>query len=290
MFRILGIILFCLVLCIVSTIAQADDQCTQKTQVIIIGTIHSRHYENPSYSPDILKEIILSIKPDVILNELPLSLVDSDGRPIEKIRRKGNSGGPESWAADIAAQQLGIKQIPFDRPDRNEFYRKTNYFKRQKEYNQQLNSWFEELYAKEPNSIDIQTIMLIGEAIKAQGALSTQKLTTPKLINSELYDCVMRIKHASGNIVPEILKKYSASQSMINESTFFRDVWSERNKLMANSIVTASGEYKGKKLVVITGAEHRYILRDLLKDNANIELKEYWEIEQENRKLKDGKV
>lgn len=277
--KIFSIVLFSGGLCLGEKIAgHLNEAQLQRAEVVIIGTIHSAHYENSNYSPEKLKEIILLLKPDVILNELPLSKVESDGRPLERIRRKDNPSGPECWAADTVAQQLGIKQIPFDRPDRDEFYRKTNYFKRQKEYNQALNKWFDGLYTKEPNSIDIKVVTLIGEAIKAQGALSTQDLITPKLINSELYDCVMRIKHASGDIIIEILKKHSAAQAMIDECIFFRDVWFERNKIMVNNILKALKEYKGKRLVVITGSEHRYILRDLLKDNPHVELKEYWEI------------
>jgi len=107
-----------------------DSNQDAKTQVVIIGTLHEFHYNNPEYPPEVLKEIILALEPAAILNELPLSHVDPNGRPIEKIRVEGYPSGPESWAADTVAQQLGIKQIPFDRPDRNEFYRKTNYFKR----------------------------------------------------------------------------------------------------------------------------------------------------------------
>jgi hypothetical protein len=107
-------ILFCLNLCIGNLCSQTSEHTAEKTQVVvIIGTIHSAHYENSNYSPEKLKGIILSLKPDAILNELPLSLVDPNGRPLERIRRKGNPGGPESWAADTVAQQLGIKQNKF---------------------------------------------------------------------------------------------------------------------------------------------------------------------------------
>jgi hypothetical protein len=47
---------------------------------------------------------------------------------------------------------------------------------------------------------------------------------------------------------------------------------------MVDNIVKAAKEYPGKRLVVITGATHRYTLRDLLKDVNSIDLKEYWEI------------
>lgn len=257
-----------------------------KTQVVIIGTMHKFHYESPKYTPEVLKGIILDLKPDAILNELPLSLVDPNGRPLHREYLRH----PEGWAADTVAQQLGIKQIPFDRPDRNEFYRKTNYFKRQNKHNQELNKWFDDLYTKEPNSIDIKAVTLIGEAIGAQGAFRGQNLITPKIINSQLYDCVIRVKHSSGDIIPKILKKHSAPQSMIDESIFFRDVWLERNKIMVNNILKASKEYKGKRLVVITGSEHRYILRDLLKDVNSIDLKEYWELIELNTPKPENKL
>ena len=59
---------------------------TKKTEVIIIGTIHEKHYKNPHYSPEVLRDIVLLLKPDVILNELPLSKVDRNGRPLSRDR------------------------------------------------------------------------------------------------------------------------------------------------------------------------------------------------------------
>ena len=46
---------------------------------------------------------------------------------------------------------------------------------------------------------------------------------------------------------------------------------------MVDNIVKAAKNHPGKRLVVITGATHRYVLRDLLKNEECIELKEYWE-------------
>jgi len=108
-----------------------------KTQVVIIGTLHHFHYDSPKYKPEVLKEIILSLKPDAILNELPLDQVDPNGRPVFRHYLQGS----ECWAADTVAQQLGIKQIPFDRPDRQENFIKTNYFERQKQSNELSEKW-----------------------------------------------------------------------------------------------------------------------------------------------------
>jgi len=68
------------VLCFISTgnvfAKSAEPANVQKTEVVIIGTIHDKHYSNPEYSPYVLRDIILKLKPDAILNELPLSLVE----------------------------------------------------------------------------------------------------------------------------------------------------------------------------------------------------------------------
>jgi len=249
----------------------------KKTQVVIIGTIHSRHYSNPKYSPDILKQIILSLKPDVILNELPLSLVDPNGRPLEGIRGKGNPDGPECWAADDAAMELGIKQIPFDRPDRQENFKKTNYFERNKRSKELMNKWGEQTFREDPNSLDIKIAHLMSYAGQAEDQLFMN--SGPEIINSETHDSVIRIKHSLWHdIMPAIWKKYPGWETLVDDSCFEKQQWEDRNRIMVNNIVKAAKEYAGKRLVVVTGATHRYILRDLLKNEPAVELKEYWEI------------
>ncbi len=249
----------------------------EKTEVVIIGTIHNKHYTNPEYSPDVLKDIILALKPDAILNELPLSLVEPNGRPIERIRGEDNRGGPECWAADTVAQQLGIRQIPYDRPDRQENFKKTNYFERQKRANELANKWAAELSKNDPNSVDLKTAMLMSYAGQAEAVLFLN--AGPQLINSDAHDSIIRIKHSVWHdIMPTILETHAGHKTLVDDYHFAAEQWQERNRIMADNIIKAAGEYKGKRLVVVTGATHRYILRDLLKNAPGIELKEYWEI------------
>jgi len=277
LFRISAVTLFCLNLCIASTFAgTVDHNDIQRTQVVIVGTIHKAHYKNPNYSPDILREIILNLKPDAILNELPLSHVDPNGRPLHRDPLKH----PECWASDTVAQQLGIRQIPFDRPDRQENFRKTRYFERQRKSNELANKCGECVLQNEPNSIDIKIAQLQGYVGRAEAALFLN--AGPEIINSEAHDSVIRMKQSLRyEIVPQIIKKYSQypqCKELIEDDQFFQDQWNVRNKIMADNIIKAATEYVGKRLVVITGATHRYILHDLLKDKPDIELKEYWEI------------
>ncbi len=281
-FKTMILILFCVSLCAVNSFAESKiPPETPKTQVVIIGTIHSAHYKNPKYSPDILRQIILSLKPDAILNELPLSLVEPDGRPLEKIRGKDNPGGPESWAADTVAVKLGIKQIPFDRPDRQENFKKTNYFKRQKQANNLLNKWWLGLYESDPNSLDLKIAKLLEFTFQAEASLFMN--SGPEIINSDAHDSIIRIKHSvSYDILPPILENYPEYKTLTDYDHFARNQWLERNRIMADNVIKAASKYPGRRLVVLTGASHRYILRDLLKDKESIDLKEYWEIIEPN--------
>ena len=265
-FKTIIVVIICCIFCIVNSLAESQAPPeAKKTQVVILGTIHTAHYKSRKYSPEILKEIILSLKPGAILIERPLSQVDPNGRPLERFR----------GVTDEAAMELGIRQIPFDQPDREEYYRKTNYLKRNQEYKQSIRRWIENLKKDNPNSIELQTIKMLDHIF----TLQSQHLNNPRIINSEAFDALHRLKTLLlYEIAPIILKKYRGYEAIFDEGEFLREVWQNRNKIMLENIIRTAKQYIGKRLVVVTGHWHRYILRDLLKDEPCIDLKEYWEV------------
>jgi hypothetical protein len=52
---------------------------------------------------------------------------------------------------------------------------------------------------------------------------------------------------------------------------------------MADNIMRIAAQFPGKRLVVGVGAEHRYMLRDLLAGKPGIILKEFWEVMPDSR-------
>ncbi|MCK5472651.1 MAG: hypothetical protein KAI59_01350 [Planctomycetes bacterium] len=252
----------------------------QKTQVIIIGTIHGRHLQNFDYKPEVLKDIILSLKPAAILNELPISQWDPNGRPLHKDHDKH----PEGWASDTAAHQLNAKQFPYDRPNRNEHYRKTDYWKRSKTAQELAERWAQQQHEKDSNCVDLKILQLLIDASWAQGAIDIHG--GPKQINCESYDCLIRVKHSlNKEILPRIIGGYPDFEQAAKYGEFYRSEWRERNEIMANNIVKIATDYKGKRIVVLTGSEHRYILKDLLNNKKTIALREYWQIEENEKEL-----
>ncbi len=241
----------------------------EKTEVIIIGTIHELHLRNKRYSPEVLKEILLELKPDAVLNELPLSQVQDDGRPVFRDRNH-----PEGWASDQVAQQLGIKQIPFDRPDRQENFKRTRYFERKKRYDELFEKWVKQLEKEAPAS---EHLPLLRGFMK----INTERddLNRPNVLNSCAADELTRLIYCyTQEVLPKVWARFPGYEVLVEDAQFLKNQWQERNQIMADNIVEVAKDYRGKRLVALTGANHRFVLRDLLKDEETVELKEYWEV------------
>jgi len=75
-----------------------------------------------------------------------------------------------------------------------------------------------------------------------------------------------------------IAEKYPGFDDLVPVLKYARDWWHERNTVMAENIMKAAKACDGRRLVIMTGSVHRYILRDLLKKQGSIALKEFWEV------------
>lgn len=247
---------------------------TVPTQVVIIGTIHDGHRENTNYSLDILRNIIVTLKPSAILVELP---PDINGWPTVQNGRVTNGlVQNEDLAANQAADALGVKVIPYDRQGRNEFYKNTRYFARQKTASARLNGWFEAQIRKETNSIQILAMRLESDAETGQSRINASG--RPKDLNSPAYDMLVATKRGMfDDVLPKLLV-VAGERELAEEYLFFDDEWQERNRTMVRNIQDITRTFMGKRLVVLAGSEHRYILRELLGKVPELELKEFYQV------------
>ena len=78
-------------------------------------------------------------------------------------------------------------------------------------------------------------------------------------------------------IRPKLLMA-AGERELAEEFLFVSDEWQERNQIMARHIRETACKFPGKRLVVLAGAEHRYILRELLAKAPEVELKEFYEV------------
>ncbi len=242
------------------------------TEVIIVGTIHGGHLGSPLYGPEVLGRIVLDLKPNAILHELPLSQWDCDaGRPAQRDYRY-----PEGWAGDRAAQCLAIPQWPVDRPDRQEHYRSTRYFERQRSYLEVLNQAFAEATRQDPDIPAGRVGRLYCAMETAQRELTERGCARD--FNCRSFDEMIRAKHALLATLAEMLLTAPSQATALADARFYDADWRERNGIMAANIVRLAREHPAGRLVVLTGCEHRYALRDLLGRENGLRLPEFWEL------------
>lgn len=245
------------------------------TEIVLLGTLHGTHRENARYSRDILRDLIVTLKPAAILIELPPTI---NGQPtIEEQRTIPRLATNENWSANAAADVLQIPVIPYDREGRNEFYQETKYFDRQTQLSRRLGSWLntEENARSAPAEAAILG-PLSGNASRSQRYFDLN--SGPEIINSEGYDRLIRLKHfLFQELMPELSAKVSSLSDLTAEFAFFRDEWHARNQSMADNIAKQAKKYPARRIVVLCGSEHRYILRDLLSTQPDVVLREFYE-------------
>ena len=250
-------------------------QASARTEIILLGTLHGLHNTNANYSLEVLRRIIVALKPSAILVELPPMI---GGRPtVQNGRISEQFSGNENTAANLAADALHVSVIPYDREGRNEFYEKTRYFNRVKEASERLDRWVEDQAQKDPESVEVLTSRVLYDSANGSQAYLMRN-AGPETINSAALDMVIVNKKCIQHRVWPKMLAASGRQELAGEFLFIREEWEERNKIMAGNIAEIGRRHSGRRLVVLCGAEHRYFLRDLLAKAAGVTLKEFYEV------------
>jgi hypothetical protein len=245
------------------------------TEIVLLGTIHGSHQQNARYSLDILRDLIVRLKPAAILVELPPTI--SGQLTVEDQRIIKSLAVNENKSANAAAGLLQIPVIPYDREGRNEFYEQTKYFDRQAQLSRRIDSWLDSAANRTAAPAETAVLGPLSEdASRSQQYFDLN--ASPEIINSEGYDRLIRLKHfLFRKLMPELSTRVESLRDLAPEFAFFRDEWNERNRIMAENIVKQGSRYSGRRLVVLCGSEHRYVLRDLLSTQRDLLLKEFYE-------------
>ncbi len=247
----------------------------EPTEVIIIGTTHGRHHDAKRYTAAELERVLLATQPDAIAVEMESGSFPADGRIHED--ECNYQDFPELRAIAKASRELEVTVFPFDREGKNEYYQETRYSDRLNRALEEKAKWVKRLQTQSPGCIALELARCLDEAINAQEALSRE--APSEIVNSEAYDCVVRVKHALlFSVLPELMKKDAQCKGAVEDYRFLANEWNERNQSMADNIVAIASQLSGRRLAVTTGGDHRFILRDLLADKPGITLKEFWEV------------
>lgn len=250
------------------------------TTVVLVGTIHGRHATNKQYSAKDLRDVIKDVHPDLILIEAPRTTAWEPALRAACLWPDAawNADYPEGWACASAASDLGVPLLPFDWSERDEFFRRERYFEREQDpkLGQAIDTWAANGTPSERRKT-LVNMMRGSDEYDAFQTISSQGSAWE--MNSASRDELERYRHAlSYGVVPDQMARVPELQHAASELHWFGEVWRRRNRAMADNILSDIAKYKARRIVVVTGATHRYILRDLLKTSPQVDLQEFYDV------------
>lgn len=205
----------------------------QKTEVFVLSTLHQFHAENKNYSFETLSRIIERYDPDIIAAEL--TPADLENRKEQKTKQE-------------------YQKSVFPIADKHKY----------------------KLIALEPAEPKFSELVgLIRESEKTLGEKSPEKAEAFSVYSKSLYDYLFNIWDSPFAVnSPETDALFEVKHKFQN--TLFGEAqekgWNGWNQNFLDKILEAAKNNKGKKIIVLIGAEHGYWLRKRLRENSEIKL------------------
>ncbi len=252
--------IFLLCLMLYSSFYRAYSQ----TELCIVGEVHG---ECSYMNRDSVYNILLKIKPDVVLIELDSSYFTSDFR--------FNIEPDENWGNQMlgAHKYKSLRKVdlrPFDMSGRDQWYRQTNYFDNQEKMWSDILDLYEknELSARDKEDVDLIRLMMNYNGVKFNSVKDLNVDMTMKFLS-------LREKIIYSKVV-SIVENTKKLNHWIDFARLWKAQWYERNAVMAGNIKKIVKEYKNKRIVVLVGLEHKPGLLDLLAGSKDFIIREYW--------------
>ncbi|RYX82130.1 hypothetical protein EON73_04450 [bacterium] len=237
--------------------------------VWLIGTAHEK---NNYINADSLTNIFNKIKPDLLLLELEEKHFTKDFKyDTTKYPLKDYLTSNENIAAYNYQQQTNVQLRPFDIKGRHEFYEKVDY--RNKE-----NKMFGEIFnLYKNNRLSGNTKVDFEILLASLNNYSNLRFTSLREANSDVATKFMALKSkVDFELMVSIIEQNQELKKWLTFAKLRKNYWAERNNVMAENIVRYCNEFKNKKIIIMVGNDHKYILLELLKQN-NILVKNYYD-------------
>lgn len=189
----------------ISALLAVGAESERRTEIIVVGGLHGMHKQNPKYSPEILRNVIVNAKPAAILSELPATVLGKPTIVNGRIdARFASDASDENWSANAAADVLNVPVIAYDRADRNEHFATVKYFERMEALSKQIRSWLRDERNRQTSPAEAAIAgSLSHRAQESQDYFSL--CAGPEIINSKGFDDLVRLKHEmSDELMPRL--------------------------------------------------------------------------------------
>ncbi|MBA4260219.1 MAG: hypothetical protein C0446_13725 [Chitinophaga sp.] len=249
------------------------------TEIIIIGTIHSG---NKYINHKTLYKLLESLNPDIILDEdsqkykpvfglktatfLKIVKPSIEQQALQKILKRNRNSIVLPYDTSFAIQQQNKNQ------KRREYIARKKWVKNAEAVRQ---SFHDNLYNVKKTILDST---IYADFVKKHNFYYSffDSSTLSRLNQKDMIDMSRELKNKEESVILPLGKKYLSDSLLVNNFLNEIQFWNERNDYMVKQILYYSKQFEGKKIVILTGLNHKYYLQDKIRDSkkSNINIVE----------------
>ena len=235
---------------------------TSKTEIIIIGTIHKG---NKIFNHRTLHEILKKNKPDIILWEQSIMFKRVFGLRTADFLKIWNPGIEQLSLQKYTALNKDLPIFPFDTIiTSRKKYLKSNIAIEQ--------SFHDNLYSAKKTIPDSTIYADFADKYNFyKGLIYTLSLS--RINQKDVIDMSRELYNLEEKVILPLGKKYISDSLVLNNFSNEVQFWNDRNDYMVNQILNYSKLYAGKKIIILTGLNHKYYLQDKLSSLNKSDLK-----------------
>jgi len=253
--------------------------CTsKKTELVLLGTVHQ---PIQNFTPDSLYNILVKIKPDLILFEVDSSFFTKEF----KFKKKWESN--ENIATVKYMNNFNVDVRPYEFTGRNEYRIKIGSRPTDGKAIELLDSLYRN---NELSSLDKK---IYQKFLKISDSLNSFAYLGAKAFNNSKTDQIAKVRqHSQYNELLKIINELPIFSNTFfvkndNDSISYKEgykraseFWDLRNQTMSKNILHFVNQYKSSRIVVLNGYFHRYYLNSLIlprQDELDFIVKEFYE-------------
>lgn len=237
-------------------------QAPKKTEIFIIGTLHE---SSKILTPEMLFRILEDIKPQIILQE-------NDSKQIADYTKVINPNSNEQTSTLLFLEKYPkTLNLPFEFEGRNQYRKDHGMVPADNLTIRLMDSLYNNGLLDRASEIIYEKYRTANKALKA---FSNTDIATFNSISFETLNRhrqhiqhleLPKISNSNEEFTRHFVTKPNGEKITYREGyQLWCNFWDLRNNTMALNIIKKANEYKGQRIVVLTGAQHKYYLKELL--------------------------
>jgi hypothetical protein len=227
---------------------------SNETEIIIIGTIHDG---NKSFNHRTLYKILVKLNPDIILWEQSTKFERVFGLRTANFLKIWNPGIEQLALQKYSRLNRSIQILPIDTtiPSRKHYIKNLELV---------WDTFHDRLYNAKKSISD--SIIYADFAHKNNLYYSFIETSTLSRINQgDIIDQSRELKYLEEEVILPLGRKYISDSLVVNKFASEIQYWKDRNEHMNNEIMKYSKQFADKRIIILTGLNHKYYLLDKLK-------------------------